>query len=179
MNLLPYELEFHPFLDNWKLTKLDSTLLSFSPLPTAGGERLWTVADSESPSGASACSVIEGRRPGTGGSSSGGVTSDGPSTPATEGISTTVLASPATTPAGFTPIAQHLINPMERRDVADIREEAMSKQAEEAKSNENCPETNPEGIAVEERQQQQLQSKWWHKWRRMATRFLIGFLLSF
>lgn len=72
------------------------------------------MADSESPSGASGCSVIEGppRRPGTGGSSSGGVTSDGPSTPATEGISTTVLASPVTTP-GFTPIAQHMINPME------------------------------------------------------------------
>lgn len=72
------------------------------------------MADSESPSGASGCSVIEGppRPPGTGGSSSGGVTSDGPSTPATEGISTTVLASPVTTP-GFTPIAQHMINPME------------------------------------------------------------------
>lgn len=42
------------------------------------------MADSESPSAASACSVLEGRRPGTGGSSSGGVTSDGPSTPATE-----------------------------------------------------------------------------------------------
>lgn len=78
--------------------------------PTGTDQRTWTVADSESPSGASACSVIEGRRPGTGGSSSGGVTSDGPSTPATEGISTTVLASPATTP-GFTP--QQIINPME------------------------------------------------------------------
>lgn len=71
------------------------------PLSRAGSDqRTWTVADSESPSAASACSVLEGRRPGTGGSSSGGVTSDGPSTPATEGISTTVLASPVT---GFSP----------------------------------------------------------------------------
>ena len=67
------------------------------------------MADSESPSAASACSVIEGRRPGTGGSSSGGVTSDGPSTPATEGISTAILASPATTPAA---VPQHMINTM-------------------------------------------------------------------
>lgn len=78
-----------------------SSLPSSLCVPAAGGERTWTVADSESPSGASACSVIEGRRPGTG--SSGGVTSDGPSTPATDGVSTMILASPATTPS-FTTI---------------------------------------------------------------------------
>lgn len=89
----------------------------FSPLGAGSDQRTWTVADSESPSGASGCSVIEvgggvPRRPGTtGGSSSGGVTSDGPSTPATEGISTTVLASPVTTPGfGQQP---HMVNPME------------------------------------------------------------------
>lgn len=82
--------------------------LSSSP-PPGSDQRTWTVADSESPSAASACSVLEGRRPGTGGSSSGGVTSDGPSTPATEGISTTVLASPVTAPASYTP--QQIISP--------------------------------------------------------------------
>lgn len=134
------------------LTKFGATLLSLFPIPAGGGERLWTVADSESPSGASACSVIEGRRPGTGGSSSGGVTSDGPSTPATEGISTTVLASPATTPAALPPIPQHLINPMERMDSTDIKEEAIVQQLTDEPKSEGV-------VSAEEGQQQQPQSK--------------------
>ena len=62
--------------------------------------------------------MIEARRPGTGGSSSGGITSDGPSTPATEGISTTVLASPVTPAATTGGFGQQLDRDKELEDVS-------------------------------------------------------------